>query len=86
MAAQLKNGDEHWNGRKKEEMASEILATQRMALRILASAEMDRELVSRTFDARLSKLEAMAQQILSAPGDEASGQMTKMQSKPTEVV
>ena len=86
MAGHLKNGDEHWNGRKKEDIALEILATERIALRILASAEMDRELVSRSFDANPSKLEAIAQQILSALDEEANGQLTGAKREPAEVI
>ena len=86
MAGHLKNGDEHWNGRKKEDIALEILAPERITLRILASAEMDLELVSRSFDASPSKLEAIAQQILSAPDDEANGQLASAKREPAELI
>ena len=70
VASELKNGADHWNGRKKEEIAWEILATERLALKVLPSAGMDPELVSRPFIACPPRLKEIAQQILSAPADE----------------
>jgi len=72
VASELKNGEDHWNGRKKEEIAWEILATERLALKVLPSAGMDPELVSRPFAACPPKLKEIAQRILSAPADDPS--------------
>jgi len=86
MASELKNGEDHWNGRKKEEMAMKILATERLALKILASAGMDRELVSRPFSACPAELREIAGQILSTPDDDVHLQATISKNKLTEVV
>ena len=86
MASELKNGEDHWNGRKKEEIALEILITERLALKILASAGMDRELASRPFLACPAEFREIAGQVLSTPGDEVHLQATITKNKPTEVV
>ncbi len=82
----LKNGEDHWSGRKKEEIAYKILATERVAFRILASAGMDRDLAARPFVPNSSKVEPIAQQILSAEDAEASGQLRRTKDNPAAVV
>ncbi len=86
MASELKNGEDHWNGRKKAEIALEILVTERLALKILASAGMDRELASRPFVAGPPELGEIARQILSTPDDEVHPQATRSKNNLMEVV
>jgi len=82
----LKQAEDHWSGREKEEIARELLATERIQFRVLNSSGMDRELASRPFAPNFSKLEPIAQQILSAEDPENSGQATRTKDAPVEVV
>ena len=86
MTSELKNGENHWNGCKKEEITMEILATERLMLKILASAGMDSELVSRPFVACAPKLTEIARQILFTPGEEIYFQATRNRSDLKEAV
>jgi len=82
----LKQAEDHWNGRKKEEIARELLATERVQLKILSSTGMDLDLASRPFVPNSSELEPIAQQILSADDLESSGQEATTSGVPAEVV
>jgi hypothetical protein len=82
----LKQAEDHWSGRKKEEIARELLATERVQLKILSSTVMDLDLASRPFVPNFSKLEPIAQKILSAEDPESSGQVATTRGDPAEVV
>jgi hypothetical protein len=82
----LKQAQDHWNGRKKEEIACELLATERVGLKILNSPRMDLDLASRPFVPDFSKLELIAQQILSTGQLESSGRETRTRGDLVEVV
>lgn len=81
----LRAAEDHWNGRKKEEIAREVLATERVQFRILKSSGMDRDLASRSFAPNSSKLEPIAQHILSAEEPESGGLVTRTRDNPVEV-
>jgi len=82
----LKHATDHWNGRKKEEIARELLATERVQFKILNSTGMDLELASRPFIPNSSKLEPIAQQILSTDDPESGAQLAATRGDPAEVV
>ena len=67
-------------------MACELLATERVELKILNSPRMDLDLASRPFVPDFSKLELIAQQILSTGQLESSGRETRTRGDLVEVV
>lgn len=82
----LKQAEDHWNGRKKEEIAFEVMALERVKFKILKSAGMDLELVLRPFGPKSSKLESIAQQILSAEDPESTGPATRTREELVEAL
>jgi hypothetical protein len=82
----LKQAPDHWDGRKKEEIAREVMLTERVQFKLLNSSGMDLELASRPFAPNVSKLEPIANQILSTEDPENSGQVMGTRSDPVEVV
>jgi len=82
----LKQAEDHWSGRKKEEIARELLTTERVQLKTLSSTGMDLDLASRPFVPNSSKLEPIAHKILSADDFESSGLVTRTRADPEEVV
>jgi hypothetical protein len=82
----LKQAEDHWSGRKKEEIAREVLANEWVQFKILNSSGMDHDLASRPFVPNFSKLEPIVQRILSAEDPESSGQVTRTNDYPAEVV
>ena len=61
---QLKNGESHWDGRKKADLALKILLSERIASRALSFVEKDQELSWRTFAESPLKLQQITQQLL----------------------
>jgi hypothetical protein len=82
----LKQAEEHWSGRTKEEIACEVIASDQVQLKILKSSGMDCELAIRQLVPNSSKLKLMAQQILSAGHRENSGPATRTRGQLVEVV
>jgi hypothetical protein len=82
----LKQAEDHWSGRKKEEIAREVLANERVQFKILNSSGMDIDLASRPFASNFAKLEPIAQRILSAEDPESSGRVTRTIGDPAEVI
>ena len=82
----LKQAEDHWSGRKKEEIAREVLANERVQFRILNSSGMDIDLASRPFAPNFAKLEPIAQRILSAEDPESFGRVTRTIGDPAEVI
>jgi len=82
----LKQAEEHWSGRTKEEIAFEVIATDRVQLKILKSSGMDFELALRPFVPNSSKFEPIAQQILSAEDSEVGGPATITQDDLVEAL
>jgi len=73
VAEWLKHAEEHWSGRAKEEIAFEVIATDRVQFKIVKSSGMDFDLALRPFVPNSSKFEAIAQQLLFAELPESSG-------------
>lgn len=65
---QLKNGEDHWDGRKKGDLSLEILSTERMAIEALSFVDMDHELALQAFAQSPLKLQRLTQQILGRLG------------------
>ena len=86
VAEWLKQSEDHWNGRKKEEIAGEILATEQVQSKILSCTGMDLELASRSCAPMLSKLEPIAQQILAAEDPKADRQVVRTRDHPAEAL
>jgi hypothetical protein len=86
VADRLRQAEEHWSGRKKEEIACEVLAKGPVQFKILNSSGMDLDLASRPFAPDLSNLEPIAQWILSAQDLESSGRVTRIRREPAEVL
>ena len=84
LADWLKQTEEHWNGRKKEEIAREVLASERVQFKILSCTGMDLEL-ARPFVPHSWKLEPIARQILSVEEPEPAGQRASTRNEPAEV-
>jgi len=82
----LKQAEEYWNGRTKEEIACEVMATARVQFKILSSAGMDLELALRPFVPNSSKFEPIAQQILFAEHLENSGPASITRDDLAEVI
>ena len=77
---------DHWNGRKKEEIAREVMLTEQAQFKILNSKEMDVELASRPLAPSSRNFEAIAQQILFAEKPESGGQVARTRNDLAEVV
>lgn len=82
----LKQAEDHWSGRKKEEIAREVLAKEQVQFKILNSSGIDIDLASRPFAPNFAKLEPIAQRILSAEDPESSGRVTRTIGEPAEVI
>jgi hypothetical protein len=82
----LKHAEHHWNGRKKEEIAAEVIATEPVQFKILNSTGMDFQLASRPFVPNRAKLEPIAEQILSVEEFESFGPATRSSDDLAEVV
>ncbi len=82
----LKQAEDHWNGQKKEQIACEVMALERVQLKILNSAGLDLELALRPFGPNSSKLESIAQQILFAEDPESSGPATRTKEELVEAL
>ena len=82
----LKQAEDHWNGRKKEEIARELMLTEQAQFKILNSKEMDVELASRPLAPNSRNFEAIAQQILFAEKAESGGQVARTRNDLAEVV
>ena len=82
----LKQAEDHWSGRKKEEIAREVLANERVQFKILNSSGMDIDLASRPFAPNFAKLEPIAQRILSTEDPESIGLVTRTIGDPAEVI
>jgi hypothetical protein len=61
---QLEEGEDHWDGRKKVDVAVEILSDQNTALKALSFVEKDNELVLPAFEETPRPLQFLAQQVL----------------------
>ena len=81
----LKQAEDHWDGRKKEEIACEIMANERVQFKVLNSAGMDLELALRPF-VPAANPELIAQQILSADDSERSRAATSSRDELVEAV
>jgi hypothetical protein len=82
----LKHAEDHWNGRKKEEIACEVIATERVQYKILYSAGKDLELVLPPSVPDSSKLRAIAEQILAGEDPESTGLATIIKTDLVEVI
>ena len=82
----LKHAEEHWNGRKKEELAYEIIAPVRVQLKILSSTGMDLDPTSRPFVIKSSRLEPRARKILSSEDPDSCSQVKRTREFPTEAL
>lgn len=82
----VRAAEDHWDGRKKEEIAREVLAIERVQLRILNSSGMDRVLALGPLAPNSSKLEPIAQDILSAEETESGGLVAITRDEPMEVI
>jgi hypothetical protein len=61
---QLEQGEDHWDGRKKVDVAVEILSAQNTAFKALSFVEKDEVLVLPAFEESPRPLRQLAQQIL----------------------
>ncbi len=68
MIEQLKNGPDHWDGRKKSDLALEILSAEGIPFKALSFVQKDQELAVRTFAESPLKLQQLTQQILDRLG------------------
>jgi len=64
MIDQLKNGEDHWDGRKKSDLALEILSAEGIPFKALSFVQMDQELAVRAFAESPLILRQLTQQIL----------------------
>ena len=63
---QLEQGEDHWDGRKKVDVAVEILSAQNTAFKALSFAEKDEVLVLPAFEESPRPLRQLAQQVLAS--------------------
>ncbi len=68
MLDRLKNGEDHWDGRKKADLALEILSAEGIAFKALSFVEKDHELTLQTFAKSPLRLQQLTQQILGRLG------------------
>jgi hypothetical protein len=61
---QLEEGEDHWDGRKKMDVAVGILSDQNTAFKALSFVEKDNELVLPAFEETPRALQHLAQQVL----------------------
>ena len=65
---QLKNGESHWDGRKKTDLSLEILSAEGIAFKALSFVEKDHELALQSFAESPLRLQQLTQQILGSLG------------------
>jgi len=64
MIRQLKNGEIHWDGRKKSDLALEILSAEGIPFKAISFVQKDQELALQAFAESPLQLQQLTQQIL----------------------